>query len=170
MATRSCISPSVHVLLIRLWEDEKGRRWAKSAKELDLEMLCVSQFTLYHVMKVTDKPYQQPIVYYIIWLSDRVTNPISTWPWEEKKVNSCMTNFWLDWEKGTRKIKSRQEYLGRWCRWVDQPEAHLMLYVHIYQVELINDGPVTLELEAVPPSPKPDTKEKPPAVPATESA
>ena len=129
MATRSCISPSVHVLLIRLWEDEKGRRWAKSAKELDLEMLCVSQFTLYHVMKVTDKPYQQPIVYYIIWLSDRVTNPISTWPWEEKKVNSCMTNFWLDWEKGTRKIKSRQEYLGRWCRWVDQPEAHLMLYV-----------------------------------------
>ena len=40
-----------------------------------------------------------------------------------------MTNFWLDWEKGTRKIKSRQEYLGRWCRWVDQPEAHLMLYV-----------------------------------------
>ena len=40
----------------------------------------------------------------------------------------------------------------------------------IYQVELINDGPVTLELEAVPPSPKSDTKEKPPAVPATESA
>ena len=39
-----------------------------------------------------------------------------------------------------------------------------------HQVELINDGPVTLELEAVPPSPKPDTKEKPPAVPATESA
>ena len=32
-----------------------------------------------------------------------------------------------------------------------------------YQVELINDGPVTLELEALPPSQKPDTKEKPPA-------
>ena len=66
MATRSCISPSVHVLLIRLWEDDKGRRWAKSAKDLELEMLCVSQFTLYHVMKVTDKPYQQPIVYMVV--------------------------------------------------------------------------------------------------------
>ena len=66
MATRSCISPSVHVQLIRLWEDEKGRRWAKSAKELELEMLCVSQFTLYHVMKVTYEPYQQPIVYVVV--------------------------------------------------------------------------------------------------------
>merc|ERR550525_2331131 len=36
---------------LRLWDDEKGRRWAKSAKELDLEILCVSQFTLYHQMK-----------------------------------------------------------------------------------------------------------------------
>ena len=39
-----------------------------------------------------------------------------------------------------------------------------------YQVELINDGPVTLELEALPPSQKPDTKEKPPAAAACESA
>ena len=37
---------------LRLWEDEGGRRWAKSANDLDLEILCVSQFTLYHIMKV----------------------------------------------------------------------------------------------------------------------
>lgn len=36
---------------IRMWEDEAGRRWAKSARDLNLEILCVSQFTLYHVMK-----------------------------------------------------------------------------------------------------------------------
>ena len=36
---------------LRMWEDEAGRRWAKSAKDLDYEILCVSQFTLYHVMK-----------------------------------------------------------------------------------------------------------------------
>ena len=36
----------------RLWEDEGGRRWAKSAKDLGLDILCVSQFTLYHIMKV----------------------------------------------------------------------------------------------------------------------
>ena len=40
------------LVTLRLWEDETGRRWAKSAKDLDLEILCVSQFTLYHVMKV----------------------------------------------------------------------------------------------------------------------
>ena len=40
------------LVTLRLWEDETGRRWAKSAKGLDLEILCVSQFTLYHVMKV----------------------------------------------------------------------------------------------------------------------
>ena len=40
------------LVTLRLWEDESGRRWAKSAKDLDLEILCVSQFTLYHVMKV----------------------------------------------------------------------------------------------------------------------
>ena len=36
---------------LRMWEDEAGRRWAKSAKDLDYEILCVSQFTLHHVMK-----------------------------------------------------------------------------------------------------------------------
>ena len=50
--------PSMKFMFIsfRLWEDEGGRRWAKSAKDLQLEMLCVSQFTLYHVMKVIGKP------------------------------------------------------------------------------------------------------------------
>lgn len=38
--------------MCRLWQDEGGRRWARSAKDLGLEILCVSQFTLYHVMKV----------------------------------------------------------------------------------------------------------------------
>merc|ERR1719315_886446 len=36
---------------LRMWEDDSGRRWAKSAKDLGLEILCVSQFTLYHIMK-----------------------------------------------------------------------------------------------------------------------
>ena len=37
---------------LRLWEDgAAGRRWASSAADLGLEILCVSQFTLYHTMK-----------------------------------------------------------------------------------------------------------------------
>ncbi|EDQ86008.1 uncharacterized protein MONBRDRAFT_33958 [Monosiga brevicollis MX1] len=40
---------------IRLFEDEEGKMWRKSIKDLDLELLCVSQFTLYAKMK-SNKP------------------------------------------------------------------------------------------------------------------
>ncbi|EDW15583.1 D-aminoacyl-tRNA deacylase isoform X1 [Drosophila mojavensis] len=38
------------ILALRLFEDE-GKRWQKSVKDLQLEVLCVSQFTLYHRLK-----------------------------------------------------------------------------------------------------------------------
>jgi len=31
--------------------EEEGKRWQKSVKDLNLELLCVSQFTLYHRLK-----------------------------------------------------------------------------------------------------------------------
>jgi len=37
---------------LRVFDDESsGKRWNKSVRDLGLEILCVSQFTLYHVMK-----------------------------------------------------------------------------------------------------------------------
>jgi len=36
---------------LRLWENDAGKRWMHSASEQNLEILCVSQFTLYHVLK-----------------------------------------------------------------------------------------------------------------------
>ncbi len=40
------------VAAIRLFDDEQtGKRWNKSAKDLGLEILCVSQFTLHYIMK-----------------------------------------------------------------------------------------------------------------------
>ncbi len=40
------------VLAVRAFDDpESGKRWNKSVLDLDLEVLLVSQFTLYHVMK-----------------------------------------------------------------------------------------------------------------------
>ena len=39
------------LLNIRLFDDEKGNRWKESVKSLGLELLLVSQFTLYHVLK-----------------------------------------------------------------------------------------------------------------------
>ncbi len=44
---------------LRLWEDEAGRRWARSASDLGLEILCVSQFTLYHTMKGNKPDFRQ---------------------------------------------------------------------------------------------------------------
>ncbi len=38
-------------LNLRLFDDEKGARWKESVKSLGLELLLVSQFTLYHILK-----------------------------------------------------------------------------------------------------------------------
>ena len=44
------------LLSLRLFDDATtGKRWHKSVKDLDLELLCVSQFTLYHVLKGRDR-------------------------------------------------------------------------------------------------------------------
>lgn len=34
-----------------MFDDENGKRWAKSVKEIGGEILCVSQVTLYHTFK-----------------------------------------------------------------------------------------------------------------------
>ncbi|XP_017062159.1 D-aminoacyl-tRNA deacylase isoform X1 [Drosophila ficusphila] len=38
------------ILALRLFEDN-DKRWQKSVKDLNLELLCISQFTLYHRLK-----------------------------------------------------------------------------------------------------------------------
>jgi len=43
------------ILKIRLFEDEGGSMWRKSIQDLQLEVLLVSQFTLYAKMKA-NKP------------------------------------------------------------------------------------------------------------------
>ncbi|XP_008420595.1 D-aminoacyl-tRNA deacylase 1 [Poecilia reticulata] len=39
------------ILNLRLFEDESGRAWAKSVMDRELEVLCVSQFTLQCILK-----------------------------------------------------------------------------------------------------------------------
>ncbi|XP_026272708.1 D-aminoacyl-tRNA deacylase [Frankliniella occidentalis] len=39
------------ILSIRLWEDENGRKWSRSVTDMQYEVLCVSQFTLYYYLK-----------------------------------------------------------------------------------------------------------------------
>ncbi|XP_057380971.1 D-aminoacyl-tRNA deacylase-like [Daphnia carinata] len=47
------------ILNIRLFEDENQKRWAKSTADLNLEILCVSQFTLYHKLKGNKPDFRQ---------------------------------------------------------------------------------------------------------------
>ena len=79
---------------LRLWEDEGGRRWAKSAKDLDLEILCVSQFTLYHVMKVFIKDLEKvPSLNKSGYF--REINQTFTLPCLGTNQNCFTRNFWL---------------------------------------------------------------------------
>ncbi|KAJ5820063.1 hypothetical protein N7474_005654 [Penicillium riverlandense] len=44
------------VLKARFWPDENGAQWKKSVQDIEGEVLCVSQFTLYGKMKKGNKP------------------------------------------------------------------------------------------------------------------
>lgn len=39
------------LLSIRLFDDSTGKRWQRNVKDENLELLCVSQFTLYNRLK-----------------------------------------------------------------------------------------------------------------------
>ncbi|RMJ23623.1 hypothetical protein PHISP_05501 [Aspergillus sp. HF37] len=44
------------ILRARLWPDENGGQWKKNVQDLEGEVLCVSQFTLYGNLKKGSKP------------------------------------------------------------------------------------------------------------------
>jgi D-aminoacyl-tRNA deacylase len=44
------------ILKMKLWPDETGANWKKSVQELEGEVLCVSQFTLFASTKKGNKP------------------------------------------------------------------------------------------------------------------
>lgn len=46
------------ILNIRVFEDENKKRWQKSVKDLQLDILCVSQFTLYCDLKGNKPDYR----------------------------------------------------------------------------------------------------------------
>ncbi|OZJ05412.1 hypothetical protein BZG36_02001 [Bifiguratus adelaidae] len=44
------------ILTVRVFEGEDGQMWRRSVKDLDLDILCVSQFTLWGVTNKGNKP------------------------------------------------------------------------------------------------------------------
>ncbi|KAL3318231.1 hypothetical protein Ciccas_003102 [Cichlidogyrus casuarinus] len=101
------------LLALRLFEDEEGKKWSKGVKDAQLEILCVSQFTLYG----------------------------------ELKGNK------LDFRKAMRAEISKEVYTGfvdslrkAYCPdKIKDGEFGAMM-----DVSLVNDGPVTYNLETTP--------------------
>ena len=97
---------------LRMWDDDTGRRWAKSAKDLGLEVMCVSQFTLYHVMKGNKPDFHLAM-------------------------------------GGEQSQQFYQQFLAEMKKAYSEEKVKDGVFGANMQVELVNDGPVTLELEAL---------------------
>ena len=97
---------------LRMWEDDTGRRWAKSAKDLGLEVMCVSQFTLYHVMKGNKPDFHLAM-------------------------------------GGEQSQQFYQQFLAEMKKAYSEEEVKDGVFGANMQVELVNDGLVTLELETL---------------------
>ncbi|XP_071833048.1 uncharacterized protein [Apostichopus japonicus] len=98
---------------LRVFDDENGKRWCKSVKDKNFEILCVSQFTLYSVMKGNKPDFHNAM------------------PGEESK--QYYDDFLAILRKGYNSEKIKD---GKFAAYM--------------QVHIQNDGPVTIQLEAVP--------------------
>lgn len=98
------------ILNLRLFEHE-GKRWSKSVLDEQLEILCVSQFTLYHRLKGN-----KPDFHYAM-------QGVAA----EELYNKFLDSLRAKYE--ANKIKN-----GKFGAYM--------------QVHIVNDGPVTVELES----------------------
>ncbi|KAG8236151.1 hypothetical protein J437_LFUL001580 [Ladona fulva] len=99
------------ILNTRFFEDENGRRWSKSVKDMKLEILCVSQFTLCHMLKGNKLDFHNAM------------SPKES----ESFYNMFLTSLRKSYQPELIKDGKFGEYM---------------------QVNIVNDGPVTLHLES----------------------
>lgn len=134
----SCIKRARKLLSIRLFDDAAGKRWQKCVKDEQMELLCVSQFTLYNRLKGNKPDFHLAMqgpdashLYNLLldklkqqYVSERIKGKATT----KFKLNSLERlnkNYILDGKFGA------------------------MMQVHIQ-----NDGPVTIEIESPRDQPK----------------
>ncbi len=102
------------LLSVRLFDNpDTGKRWDKSVKDMNYEVLCVSQFTLYHIMK------GNKLDFHLAMGGDAAKNMYGDLVTELRK------NYGVD-----DKIKDGK-------------------FGAMMQVNIANDGPVTIELESL---------------------
>ncbi|KAJ2607252.1 D-tyrosyl-tRNA(Tyr) deacylase [Coemansia sp. RSA 1804] len=100
------------IIGIRVFDDAEGNMWKKSTQDLGLEILCVSQFTLYGKTTKGSKP---------------------------------------DFHDAMKSDRSRQffdDFVERLGQLYDRLKISTGEFGAMMQVSLVNDGPVTLELDS----------------------
>jgi len=105
------------ILNVRIWDDEKGKRWQYSASQQKLEILCVSQFTLYHVLKGNSPDFHNAMT------------ASSSEDFFQKFITALKTAYTPELVKEGK-------------------------FGHYMQVNLQNDGPVTIQLDSHSPAQK----------------
>ncbi|KAJ1943027.1 D-tyrosyl-tRNA(Tyr) deacylase [Kickxella alabastrina] len=100
------------ILSMRVFEDQSGAMWKKNVKDLGLQILCVSQFTLYGKTTKGSKP-----------------------DFHEAMKSSESRQFFDDFVKRLGELYDREK--------IETGEFGAMM-----QVALVNDGPVTLQLDS----------------------
>ncbi|KAJ9646894.1 D-tyrosyl-tRNA(Tyr) deacylase [Exophiala oligosperma] len=107
-------SMAAKVLKMKLWPDESGASWKNSVQDIEGEILCVSQFTLFASTKKGNKP---------------------------------------DFHGAAKGEMAKELYDYFVSRVRDQYRAERVkdgVFQAMMQVSLVNDGPVTLEIDTNP--------------------
>jgi len=99
------------VLSLRVFPDETGKMWTKSVKDLNLEILSVSQFTLYATLKGNKPDFHLAM--------------------KAEQSKQFYSQFLQDLKKSYQEDKIKDGVFGA-----------------MMDVEIINEGPVTLELDS----------------------
>ncbi|KAJ9611736.1 D-tyrosyl-tRNA(Tyr) deacylase [Cladophialophora chaetospira] len=103
------------VVKMKLWPDENGSHWKRNVKDVDGEILCVSQFTLLANTKKGNKPD-----FHGAAKSDFAKELYDYFVTRVKEMH------------GSDSVKDG-------------------VFQAMMQVALVNDGPVTIEIETIPP-------------------
>ncbi|KXT14835.1 hypothetical protein AC579_4092 [Pseudocercospora musae] len=108
-------SMAAKILKVKLWDDDEGGKWKKNVQEIDGEVLCVSQFTLYATTKKGNKP---------------------------------------DFHRSAPAAKAKELYdtfFGQVRKLYREDRVKDGIFQAMMDVGLVNDGPVTIEIETNPP-------------------
>ena len=124
-----CIAKKI--LSVRLFENPAtGKRWDKSVKDLDLEVMCVSQFTLYHILKVSLRALQTTSLLFIFYFQGNKPDFHLAMAGDDAK------NMYHDLVSEVKK------------NYVDDKIKN-GLFGALMEVNIANDGPVTIEIESM---------------------